>query len=400
MSRTILVMAGGTGGHIFPALAVAEVLRGRGWNVVWLGARGGMEERLIPPRGYATVWIRFGGVRGKSLLRKLLLPASLLIAFWQSAKAIFHHRPDVVLGMGGYAAFPGGMMAALLGKPLLIHEQNAIPGLANRILASVADRVLAAFPDAFNGRVDVIWSGNPVRTDIVNLAPPEARFANRSGPLRVLVVGGSLGAKALNVTVPQALALLAQGERPVVTHQAGTAHAAALRETYRSAGVDAENVTVPQALALLAQGERPVVTHQAGTAHAAALRETYRSAGVDAEIVDFIDDMAQRYGEADLVICRAGATTITELAVAGVGSILVPFPFAADDHQTRNAAYLADRGAALLMPQATLTPQSLAETLRGLTRTKLLEMARAARAVGKPDAAQKVAEFCTELAPA
>jgi UDP-N-acetylglucosamine--N-acetylmuramyl-(pentapeptide) pyrophosphoryl-undecaprenol N-acetylglucosamine transferase len=319
MSRTILVMAGGTGGHIFPALAVADVLRGRGWNVVWLGARGGMEERLIPPRGYETVWIRFGGIRGKSLLRKLLLPASLLIAFWQSAMAIFRHRPDVVLGMGGYAAFPGGMMAALLGKPLLIHEQNAIPGLANRVLAGVADRVLAAFPDAFNGRVDVIWSGNPVRTDIVNLAPPEARFANRSGPLRVLVVGGSLGAKALNVTVPQALALLAQGERPVVTHQAGTAHVA-------------------------------------------ALRDTYREVGVDAEIVDFIDDMALRYGEADLVICRAGATTITELAVAGVGSILVPFPYAADDHQTRNAAYLADHGAALLMPQATLTPQSLAET--------------------------------------
>lgn len=357
MSRTILVMAGGTGGHIFPALAVADVLRGRGWNVVWLGARGGMEERLIPPRGYAAVWIRFGGIRGKSLLRKLLLPASLLIAFWQSAMAIFRHRPDVVLGMGGYAAFPGGMMAALLGKPLLIHEQNAVPGLANRVLAGVADRVLAAFPDAFNGRVDVIWSGNPVRTDIVNLAPPEARFASRSGPLRVLVVGGSLGAKALNVTVPQALALLAQGERPVVTHQAGTAHVA-------------------------------------------ALRDTYRAAGVDAEIVDFIEDMASRYGEADLVICRAGATTITELAVAGVGSILVPFPFAADDHQTRNAAYLADRGAALLVPQTTLTPQSLAETLRGLTRTKLLEMARAARAVGKPDAAQKVAEFCTELAPA
>lgn len=357
MSRTILVMAGGTGGHIFPALAVAEVLHGRGWNVVWLGARGGMEERLIPPRGYATVWIRFGGIRGKSLLRKLLLPASLLIAFWQSAMAIFRHRPDVVLGMGGYAAFPGGMMAALLGKPLVIHEQNAIPGLANRVLAGVADRVLAAFPDAFNGRVDVIWSGNPVRSDIVNLAPPEARFANRSGPLRVLVVGGSLGAKALNVTVPQALALLVQGERPVVTHQAGRAHVA-------------------------------------------ALRETYRSAGVDAEIVDFIDDMASRYGAADLVICRAGATTITELAVAGVGSILVPFPYAADDHQTRNAVYLADRGAALLMPQATLTPQSLAETLRGLTRTKLLEMARAARAVGKPDAAQKVAEFCTELATA
>lgn len=357
MNRTMLIMAGGTGGHIFPALAVADALRDRGWTVVWLGARGGMEERLVPPRGYATVWIRFGGVRGKGWLRKLLLPAALLVAFWQSAAAIFRHRPDVVLGMGGYAAFPGGMMAALLGKPLVIHEQNAIPGMANRVLAGVADRVLAAFPDAFNGRVDVIWSGNPVRADIIRLAPPEARFAHRSGPLRVLVVGGSLGAKALNETVPQALALLVTGERPVVAHQAGAAHVE-------------------------------------------ALRSAYRAAGVDAEVIAFIDDMAARYGEADLIICRAGATTVAELAVAGVGSILVPFPFAADDHQTRNARYLADRGAALLMPQRELTPQSLADVLRGLTRTKLLDMARAARAAGKPDAVQKVAELCMELAPA
>lgn len=357
MSRTLLIMAGGTGGHIFPALAVADVMRDRGWNVVWLGARGGMEERLVPPRGYPTAWIRFSGVRGKGLLRKLLLPAALLVAFWQSAQVIFRHRPDVVLGMGGYAAFPGGMMAALLAKPLVIHEQNAIPGLANRVLASVADRVLAAFPDAFSGRVDVLWSGNPVRADIVNLAPPEARFANRSGPLRILVVGGSLGAKALNELVPQALGLLSAAECPRVMHQAGAAH------------VD-------------------------------VLRAAYRIAGVDAEILAFIDDMAARYGETDLVICRAGATTVTELAVAGVGSILVPFPHAADDHQTRNAAYLADRGAALLMPQRDLTPQSLAAALRGLTRARLLEMARAARAVGKPDAAQKVAELCMELAPA
>jgi len=357
MSRTMLIMAGGTGGHIFPALAVAELVREDGWTVIWLGARGGMEQRLVPPHGYEAVWIRFGAVRGKGWLRKLLLPAALLVAFWQSARAIFRHRPDVVLGMGGYAGFPGGMMAALLGKPLVIHEQNAIPGLANRVLAHVADRVLAAFPDAYNGRVDVIWAGNPVRADIVNLAPPEARFANRSGPLRVFVVGGSLGAKALNETVPQALALLAQPERPVVAHQAGAAH------------VD-------------------------------ALRSTYRNAGVDAEIFDFIEDMAARYGAADLIICRAGATTVAELAVAGVGSILVPFPYATDDHQTRNAGYLADRGAALLMTQGELTPQSLADVLRGLTRSKLLDMARAARAAGKPEAARKVADLCMEMAPA
>lgn len=357
MSRTMLIMAGGTGGHIFPALAVADLVRDSGWTVVWLGVRGGMEQRLVPPRGYAAVWIRFGAVRGKGWLRKLLLPAALLVAFWQSAIAIFRHRPDVVLGMGGYASFPGGMMAALLGKPLVIHEQNAIPGMANRVLARVADRVLAAFPEAYDGHVEVIWAGNPVRADIVNLAPPEARFANRSGPLRVFVVGGSLGAKALNNTVPLALALLAVAERPVVAHQAGAAH------------VD-------------------------------ALRDAYRGAGVDAEIFDFIDDMAARYSAADLIICRAGATTVAELAVAGVGSILVPFPFAADDHQTRNARYLADRGAALLVPQGELTPQSLADVLRGLTRPKLLAMARAARAAGKPDAARKVADLCMELAPA
>lgn len=356
MNRTLLIMAGGTGGHIFPGLAVADVLRDRGWQIVWLGARGGMEERLVPARGYAATWIRFGGVRGKGWLRKLVLPAALLVAFWQSAVAIFRLRPDVVLGMGGYAAFPGGMMASLLGKPLVIHEQNAVPGLANRVLAGVADRVLSAFPDAFEGRVDVIWSGNPVRAEIVNLAPPEARFAGRSGPLRVLIIGGSLGAKALNETVPRALGLLAQADRPLVTHQAGSAHAD-------------------------------------------AVVQNYRQAGVQAEVLAFVDDMAACYGGADLIICRAGATTVTELAVAGIGSVLVPFPQAVDDHQTRNARYLADRGAALLMPQPELTPQSLAELLRGMTRAKLLEMARAARGVGKPDAAQKVADICMELAP-
>jgi UDP-N-acetylglucosamine--N-acetylmuramyl-(pentapeptide) pyrophosphoryl-undecaprenol N-acetylglucosamine transferase len=226
------------------------------------------------------------------------------------------------------------------GKPLVIHEQNAVPGLANRVLAGVADRVLSAFPDAFEGRVDVIWSGNPIRAEIVNLAPPEARFANRSGPLRLLIVGGSLGARGLNEIVPQALALL------------------------------------PAA-------ERPIVVHQAGAAHADTVRQYYRLAGVDAEVLAFVEDMAARYGAADLIICRAGATTVTELAVAGVGSILVPFPHAVDDHQTRNARYLADRGAALLMPQPMLTPQLLADALRGMSRAKLLEMARAARGRAK-----------------
>ncbi len=350
----LMVMAGGTGGHIFPALAVSEHLRREGWQVAWLGARGGMEERIVPPYGYAVSWIRFGGVRGKGWLRKLLLPVALLIAFWQSAAALIRHRPDVVLGMGGYAAFPGGMMAVLLGKPLVIHEQNAVPGLANRVLAGVADRVLSAFPDAFDGNVNVVWSGNPVREDILRLPAPEARFAGRSGPLSLLIVGGSLGAKALNELLPLAMHLMGENERPVIVHQSGPAHAE-------------------------------------------QLREAYLSRGVLAEVLPFIDNMAGRYADADLVICRSGATTVTELADAGVGSILVPFPHAVDDHQTPNARYLSDRGAAILLPQAELTPQVLADVLRGLSRPRLLDMARAARAAAKPEATRKVAECCREL---
>jgi UDP-N-acetylglucosamine--N-acetylmuramyl-(pentapeptide) pyrophosphoryl-undecaprenol N-acetylglucosamine transferase len=351
---TLMVMAGGTGGHIFPALAVSEHLRREGWQVAWLGARGGMEERIVPPYGYAVSWIRFGGVRGKGWLRKLMLPAALLLAFWQSAVALLRHRPDVVLGMGGYAAFPGGMMAVLLGKPLVIHEQNAVPGLANRVLARVADRVLSAFPDAFAGNVNVVWSGNPVREDILGLPAPETRFAGRSGPLRLLVVGGSLGARALNELLPVAVQLISENERPIVVHQSGSAHAD-------------------------------------------GLRETYASCGVIAEVLPFIDNMAARYADADLVICRSGATTVTELADAGVGSILVPFPYAVDDHQTQNARYLADRGAAILLPQAELTPQGLADVLRGLSRPRLLDMARAARSAAKPEATRKVADCCREL---
>jgi UDP-N-acetylglucosamine--N-acetylmuramyl-(pentapeptide) pyrophosphoryl-undecaprenol N-acetylglucosamine transferase len=347
-----MIMAGGTGGHVFPALAVADHLRARGWRVVWLGAPSGMEGRLVPQHGYELAPVRFAGLRGKGLLAKLLLPLNLLVAFWQSLRAIRAHRPDVVLGMGGYIAFPGGMMAALVGRPLAIHEQNSIAGLANRVLAGVADRVLVAFPGALKKSA---LTGNPVREAIARVAPPAGRFAGRSGPLRVLVVGGSLGAAALN-------------ER------------------------------VPQAIAGLPAGERPHVVHQSGAKHLDALRAAYAAAGVAADLQPFIEDMAQAYAAADVVICRAGAITVAELAAVGVPAILVPFPFAVDDHQTMNARYLADAGAAILVQQRDLSPERLAETLRGLTRGRLLEMAEKARALGKPDATRAVAEACMELA--
>ena len=350
MSRTLLIMAGGTGGHIFPGLAVAEEARAAGWQVVWMGARGGMEERLVPRHGIPTAWIRARAARGKGLLQKLLLPMNLLYSFWESARHIRALRPDVVLGMGGYVAFPGGMMASLLGRPLALHEQNAIAGLANRVLAGVADKVMVAFPDALKRGE---WTGNPVRREIAAMPPPAERFAGRSGALRILVVGGSLGAQALNEAVPRALALL---------------------------------------------GEKPIVVHQSGERHLEALRASYAAAGVQGELVAFIDDMARRYAEADLVICRAGAVTIAELSAAGMASVLVPFPHAVDDHQTANARFLAERGAARLLPQSELTPQRLAKLLADLDRSTLLEMAGKARALGKPDAARIVAGRCMDLA--
>jgi len=348
--KTILIMAGGTGGHIFPGLAVADEMRAGGWEVVWMGARGGMEERLVPPRGYRAAWIRARAARGKGLLQKLLLPANLLYSFWESARHIRRIQPDVVLGLGGYVAFPGGMMASLLNRPLALHEQNAIAGLANRVLSSVCDKVMVAFPEALKGAE---WTGNPVRSDIAALAPPEQRFAGRAGRLRILVVGGSLGAQALNEALPKAVALLP---------------------------------------------EKPLVVHQSGEKHLEALKKHYRDAAVEGELVAFIDDMARRYAEADLVICRAGAVTVAELSTGGLASVLVPFPHAVDDHQTANARFLADRGAAILLPQKDLNPERLAQLIQSLDRGKLLEMAKKARALGKPDAARIVAQRCMEIA--
>lgn len=347
-----MIMAGGTGGHVFPALAVADTLRAAGWNVVWLGARTGMEATLVPARGYEVAWVRFSGLRGKGILAKLLLPMNLLVAFWQSARAIFARRPDVVLGMGGYISFPGGMMASLLNRPLAIHEQNSVAGLANRVLAHLADRVLVSFPETL---LKGEFVGNPVRAEIARIAPPAERYASRNGPLRLLVVGGSLGAAALNDVVPSALA------------------------------------RIPEAA-------RPMVTHQSGDKHIAALRANYAAARVAAELVPFIEDMAAAYAGADVVICRSGATTVAELAATGVASLLVPFPFAVDDHQTTNARYLVDRGAAILAQQAELTPDRLAEILGGLTRDALRQMAERARSAARPDATQAVARACMELA--
>ena len=362
VNRTLMVMAGGTGGHVYPALAVADALRTRGWEVFWLGTKSGLEARVVPAAGIDMVWVSMGGVRGKGVLKKLLLPAMLLVAFWQSLRAILQRRPDVVLGMGGYTAFPGGMMASLLNRPLVIHEQNSIGGLTNRVLACLADRVLTAFPRVFTHAHDkpipcrhvaTEWVGNPVRSDIVALSAGER--AARSGPLRLLVVGGSLGATALNELVPKALALLPAGQRPQVVHQSGRQH------------LD-------------------------------ALRANYASAGVAAEVRDYIEDMAAEYRACDFAICRAGAMTVAELACAGVPAVLVPFPFAVDDHQTGNAEFLSESGAGWLMQQKDLTAAKLAALIGELDRATLAVMSARARALAKPDATAHVAQICEGLA--
>ena len=353
---TLMVMAGGTGGHIYPGLAVATALRQRGWQLVWMGSRSGMEAQIVPRHDIAMAWVQFSGLRGRGLLATATLPLRLLRALWQSLQALRRYRPDVVLGMGGYMAVPGGLMAALSGRKLLIHEQNSVPGLANRLLARLAHRVMTAFPQELPGGLPgalpgALWTGNPVRAEISAIAPPAQRFADRRGPLRLLVVGGSLGAAALNSVVPQALALLPVDRRPLVVHQAG-----------------AKNIE--------------------------ALQAAYAAAAVSAELRPYIEDMAAEYAAADVVICRAGAMTVAELSAAGVASVLVPFPHAVDDHQTANARYLSTRQAGVLLPQAELTPQRLADLMSSFTRPSLLAMAEAARALGRPDATQAVADIC------
>ncbi len=351
-----LVMAGGTGGHIFPGLAVAQALRDKGWRVHWFGGTGtlgqpSMESQLVPAQGFAFESIDFGGVRGKGRMTLLLLPLRLLKAFWQSIQVVRRVKPDVVVGLGGYISFPGGMMAVLLGKPLVLHEQNSVAGLANKVLAGVADRVFTAFPSVIKrGK----WVGNPLRTAFLNQPDPTQRFAGRTGPLKLLVVGGSLGAKALNDIVPQALALIP-----------------------------------PEA--------RPEVIHQSGAKQIDALRANYAAAGVQASLTPFIDNTAQAFADADLVICRAGASTVTEIAAVGAAALFVPFPFAVDDHQTTNAQFLADQNAAWLVPQAQLTPGYLADMLQKLERTTLLFKGLEAKKMQKIEATQSMVAACEEL---
>ncbi len=347
-----LIMAGGTGGHIFPGLAVAEALRNKGWRVHWLGAPASMESRLVPARGFALELVDFSGVRGKGLYTLVLLPLRLLRAFWQALQVVRRVQPDVLVGLGGYITFPGGMMGVACGKPLVLHEQNSVAGMANKVLALVADRVFTAFPRVFAKGQCV---GNPLRAEFLNQADPQTRFAGRSGPLQLLVVGGSLGARALNSAVPKALALIPAAQRPSVVHQSG---------------------------------EKQIDE----------LRANYAAAGVTAELTPFITDTAAAYAAADLVLCRAGASTVTELAAVGAAAVFVPFPSAVDDHQTFNARVLVDQGAGWLMPQTDMTPERLAEFIQTTDRNALLQRALAAKHMQQLRATDAVVAACEELA--
>lgn len=349
--KTALIMAGGTGGHIFPGLAVAEELRARGWRVHWLGAPGSMESRIVPQHGFPLELIDFSGVRGKGLATLALLPLRLLRAFWQALQVVRRVKPDVVVGLGGYITFPGGMMGVLCGKRLVLHEQNSVAGMANKVLAGVADRVFTAFPGVLK---NAQWVGNPLRAAFTRQPAPSERFAGRTGPLRLLVVGGSLGAQALNDIVPRAVAL-----------------------------IPAEN--------------RPVVTHQSGATQIDTLRANYQAAGVQAELTPFIDDTASAFAAADIIVCRAGASTVTEIAAVGAAAVFVPFPFAVDDHQTTNARFLVNAGGGWLVQQSDLTPEGLAKMLLNSERTVLVDIAEKAKNMRKINATREVVAACEEL---
>jgi UDP-N-acetylglucosamine--N-acetylmuramyl-(pentapeptide) pyrophosphoryl-undecaprenol N-acetylglucosamine transferase len=357
MSQPVIIMAGGTGGHVFPALALARLLRERSRQVIWLGTQRGLEARVVPAEGFAIEWLSVGGLRGKGMLTLLAAPFNLLRALWQALRVMRRHRPGVVVGLGGFVTGPGGLAAWLCRRPLVVHEQNAIAGFTNRCLAPLAREVLTAFPAALAGRRRVRMIGNPVRADIVRLPDPSLRFAGRAGPLRLLVMGGSLGARRLNEVVPQALAQLAAA----------------------------------------AGAPRFEVRHQAGEKLIDVARQAYATARVDGQVTPFIADMAEALGWADLVVCRAGALTIAELAAAGVGAILVPYPHAVDDHQTHNARYLVEVGAARLIGDAELSTARLADTLSALCadgRAGLMQLATAARGAALPDAAQLLLDAC------
>jgi UDP-N-acetylglucosamine--N-acetylmuramyl-(pentapeptide) pyrophosphoryl-undecaprenol N-acetylglucosamine transferase len=356
--RTVLIMAGGTGGHVFPALAAARVLRERGFEPVWLGTQRGLEAKLVPPQQIPIEWIAASGVRGKGVLTLLAAPFRLSRAVWQSLQVMRRRRPVVVLGAGGYVSGPGGIAAWLTGRPLVIHEQNAVAGMTNRVLAHFAKRVLEAFPGSFQGSVRAEPVGNPVRREITTMMPPAQRFAARTGPLRMLIIGGSQGAARLNAVVPAAFAMINGAARPLIIHQAGERH---LEQT----------------------------------------REFYSKHGVPADVRAFIDDMAEAYGWADLVICRSGALTVSELAAAGLPAVFVPFAAAVDDHQTRNARFLVDASAAVLIKEAELTPLSLSNELKRLLeggRTHLSQMAVRARELAITDADVRLADACIAAA--
>ncbi|WP_421865369.1 undecaprenyldiphospho-muramoylpentapeptide beta-N-acetylglucosaminyltransferase [Motiliproteus sp.] len=357
---TVLLMAGGTGGHVFPALATAEYLQQQGYQIEWLGSQRGIENRLVPEAGIKLHSISVTGLRGKGKLSLLLAPFKLLRALWQAWQVVRQVQPVAVLGMGGFASGPGGVAAWMLGKPLLIHEQNAIPGMTNRLLARLADRVMEAFPGAFEGRAQALATGNPVRSTIGTLPEPAQRYGERQGPLRLLVVGGSLGAQAINRCVVETLAALPESQRPQLWHQTGANNLEDTLNAYADAGIELNEQT---------------------------------------RVVPFIDDMQSAYGWADLVICRAGALTVSELAIAGVASVLVPFPFAVDDHQTANARYLSEQQAALLVPQPQLDKTRLLQLLQqGSNREELAAMAQRARALATPEATTVVAQQCQEYA--
>jgi len=354
MAGCIMIMAGGTGGHVFPALAVAHELQHRGWDVFWLGTRNSFESRVIPEQDISIEWVDIKGVRGKKLLQKLVVPFALLHAMFQAAKVIYRRKPDVVLGMGGFVSGPGGLVSRLMNKPLVIHEQNTIPGMTNRWLAKIAQQVFEAFPESFPKNVNAKVSGNPVRKEIFELEDKEIDSSEKQ--INLLILGGSLGAQALNELLPQAIALLPDDVIPNIRHQAG-------------------------------KGKNQMT------------EEAYVSSKVTAEITDFIGNMSEAYDWADLVICRSGALTVSELTAVGVASVLVPFPFAVDDHQTRNGQFLVDSGAAILIQQKELTASSLSEILKDLltNRERLTAMAKAAKKHAMPNATKTIADACEDL---
>ncbi len=355
--RPVLIMAGGTGGHVFPALAVAQEILARNIPVVWLGTRQGIESRVVPEAGIAVEWVSVSGLRGKRISRLIKAPFMLAMSAWQCFRILLRVKPQVVLGMGGFVTGPGGVIARIMGTPLCIHEQNAIAGMTNRYLSRMTRHVMQAFPNSFPDGADIITTGNPIRADICRLPAPEQRLRAHQGAVRLLVLGGSLGAQALNERVPQALALLSNDIRPIVRHQTGERNIEQARQCYLQAGLH-EHI----------------------------------------EVLPFINDMADAYDWADLVICRSGALTVSELMAAGVAALLVPYPHAVDDHQSKNAQVLVDAGAAIMVQQAELDGKRLHDILADLVNDKerLLSMAKSARALAKPLATQQVADICLQ----